>query len=320
MWVVPQMGQGDSSKDILSGITITAIIFAVSVYMPIIGFISALLIPLPTLFYRSKLGRITGAVIPVLATILMVVVLGGISIDILFFFELLLLGYILSELFEMDLSVEKTMLYACSSVLLTGIVCLLFYSQIADIGVIALVSEYVAKNLELTLSLYENMGVSEETIDKISASMENIQYVLIRIIPAVVTASIFFVSWTCLLFAKPMLKSRKLFYPAFGTLNLWKAPEFLIWGLIGSGVLLIMPHKGFKVVGLNGLLILMTIYFFQGIAIVSFYFEKKQFPRMLRIFVYSLIALQQVVLLIVIGFGIFDMWLDFRKLKINKEN
>jgi len=320
MWVVPQMGQGDSSKDILSGITITTIIFAVSVYMPIIGFISALLIPLPTLFYRSKLGRITGAIIPVLATILMVVALGGISIDILFFFELLLIGYILSELFEMDLSVEKTMLYACSSVLLTGIVCLLFYSKIADIGVIALVSEYVAKNLELTLSLYENMGVSEETIDKISASMENIQYVLIRIIPAVVTASTFFVSWACLLLAKPMLKSRKLFYPAFGTLNLWKAPEFLIWGLIGSGVLLFLPHKSFKVVGLNGLLILMTIYFFQGIAIVSFYFEKKQFPRMLRLFAYSLIALQQVVLLIVIGFGIFDMWLDFRKLKINKEN
>jgi uncharacterized protein YybS (DUF2232 family) len=319
MWVVPQMSQGDSSKDILSGLTITTLIFAVAVYMPIIGFISALLIPLPTLFYRSKLGRITGAVLPVLATILMVVILGGISIDILFFFELLMLGYILSELFEMDLSVEKTMLYACGSVLLAGILCLLFYSKIADTGVIPLVSEYVAKNLELTLALYENMGVSEETVDKISASLENIQYVLIRIIPAIVTASTFFVSWTCLLLAKPMLKSRELFYPAFGALNLWKAPEFLIWGLIGSSVLLILPHKNFKIVGLNGLLILMTIYFFQGIAIVSFYFEKKQFPRMLRFFAYTLIALQQVVLLIVIGFGIFDMWLDFRKLGINKE-
>ncbi len=316
---MPQMSQGDSSKDILSGLTITTLIFAVAVYMPIIGFISALLIPLPTLFYRSKLGRITGAVLPVLATILMVVILGGISIDILFFFELLMLGYILSELFEMDLSVEKTMLYACGSVLLAGILCLLFYSKIADTGVIPLVSEYVAKNLELTLALYENMGVSEETVDKISASLENIQYVLIRIIPAIVTASTFFVSWTCLLLAKPMLKSRELFYPAFGALNLWKAPEFLIWGLIGSSVLLILPHKNFKIVGLNGLLILMTIYFFQGIAIVSFYFEKKQFPRMLRFFAYTLIALQQVVLLIVIGFGIFDMWLDFRKLGINKE-
>jgi len=314
------IGQGDISKDILSGITITTIIFAVSVYMPIIGFISAVFIPLPTLFYRSKLGRKTGAIIPVLTIILMVAALGGIAIDTLFFVELLLLGFILSELFELNLSVEKTMMYACSSVVLIGIVCLLFYSTIFKIGIIALVTEYVAKNLELTLALYENMGVSTETIEMISASLENIQYVLIRIIPAIVIASTFFVAWTCLLLAKPMLLSRELFYPGFGTLNLWKAPETLIWGLIGLGVMLMLPYKPLKIIGLNGMLILMTIYFFQGIAIVSFYFEKKQFPRMLRIFLYGLIALQQVVLLIIIGLGVFDMWLNFRKLEIKNES
>jgi len=320
MRVVPKTGQGDISKDILSGITITVVIFAVSVYMPIIGFVSALLIPLPTLFYRSKLGRTTGAIIPVLTIILMVAVLRGISIDILFFFELLLLGFIMSELFELDLSVEKTLLYACSSVLCTGIVCLLFYSKIAKIGIIALVSEYVAKNLELTLALYKDIGVSKETIRMISASLENIQYVLIRIIPAIVIASTFFVSWICLLLSKPMLKRRDLFYPDFGALNLWKAPEPLVWGLIGSGVLLILPYTAFKIIGLNGLLILMTIYFFHGMAIVSFYFERKQFPRILRFFLYSLIALQQVVLLIVIGLGIFDMWLNFRKIELKEDN
>ena len=230
----------------------------------------------------------------------MTVILGGVSIDILFFFELLLLGFILSELFELDLPVEKTILYASSSVVLTGIVCLLFYSQASNTGIIALVSEYVAKNLELTLALYENMGVSAENIQMISASLENIQYVLVRIIPAIVVASTFFVSWSCLLIAKPILKSRELFYPAFGSLNL-------------------LPYKSLKIIGLNMLLVLMTIYFFQGIAIVSFYFEKKQFSRMLRFLLYSLIALQQIVLLVVVGLGIFDMWLNFRKLEIKKD-
>jgi uncharacterized protein YybS (DUF2232 family) len=64
----------------------------------------------------------------------------------------------------------------------------------------------------------------------------------------------------------------------------------------------------------------MTIYFFQGIAIISFYFEKKRFPRLLRIVLYSLIALQQVVLLVVVGLGFFDMWLNFRKLGVEKKN
>lgn len=302
-------------RDIVSGIAITSLIFTISVYMPIIGFICSLFIPLPTLFYRSKLGRRTGAIIPIITIMVMIAVLGGISIDILFFVELLLLGFVLSELIELDLSIEKTMLYACGSVIFVGIAGLLFYSNLSDKGIYAFVAEYVSKNLKLTLEIYENMGVSQDSIHMISNSLENIKYVLIRIIPALVVASTFFVSWTNLLVAKPILKSRGLFYPSFGSLKIWKAPEFLIWVIIGCGLLLLLPEKTFKIIGLNGLLIMLTVYFFQGIAIVSFYFEKKRFPRMLKVFLYSLIALQQAVLLVIIGLGLFDMWLNFRKLE-----
>ncbi|MBW2176623.1 MAG: DUF2232 domain-containing protein, partial [Deltaproteobacteria bacterium] len=59
-------------------------------------------------------------------------------------------------------------------------------------------------------------------------------------------------------------------------------------------------------------------YFLQGIAVVSYYFEKKRFPRALRLFLYSLIALQQILLLLIIGLGLFDMWLNFRKLNSDK--
>ena len=305
----------DISKDIISGIAVTSLIFVISVYIPIIGFFCALFIPLPTLIYRSKLGRITGTIIPVIATIIMAVILGGISIDILFFFELLLLGFILSELLELNLSIEKTILYACGSVVLTGIICLLFYSSIANKEIFTLVSEYVSKNLELTLSLYENMGIKQESIQMISTSLENIKYVFIRIIPALVVASTLFISWINLLLSKSIFKSWNLFYPDFGSLKRWKAPELLVWIMIGCGIFLILPNKTFKIIGLNGLLILMTIYFFQGIAIVSFYFEKKKLPRLLRFFLYSLLALQQIVLLVVIGLGFFDMWLNFRKLE-----
>ena len=310
----------DIPKDIISGIAVTSLIFVISVYIPIIGFFCALFIPLPTLIYRSKLGRTTGTIIPVIATIIMAVILGGISIDILFFFELLLLGFVLSELLELNLSIEKTILYACGSVVITGIICLLFYSNIANKGIFALVSEYVGKNIELTLSLYENMGMKQESIQMISSSLESIKYVFIRIIPALVVASILFISWINLLLSKSIFNNWNLIYPDFGALKLWKAPELLVWIIIGCGILLIFPNNTLKILGLNGLLILMTIYFFHGIAIVSFYFEKKRLPRLLRFFLYSLIALQQIVLLVVIGLGFFDMWLNFRKLETNKNN
>ena len=312
---MPRTIQRNIPKDILSGIAITSLIFAISVYIPIIGFVGSLFIPLPVLFYRTKLGRATGAIIPILTVLVMVVVLGGLSIDIFFFFELLLLGFVLSELFELDLSIEKTILYTCGSVIFIGVVSLLFYNKLSDKGFYTLVTEYVSKNLILTLEIYENMGVSQESIHMISDSLAKIEYVLIRIIPALVVASTLFVSWINLLVAKPVLKSHGFFYPSFGSLKHWKAPEFMVWGIIACGLLLLLPEKTFKFFGLNGLLIMLTIYFFQGIAIVSFYFEKKKFPRMLRFFLYSLIVLQQVVLLVIIGLGFFDMWLNFRKLE-----
>ena len=306
---------GEISKDVLRGISITCIIFAISVYMPVFGFFCSLFIPLPILFYRSKLGRKTGAIIPVAAGMIMIMVLGRFSIDLLFFFELMLLGYVLSELMAIDLSIERTVLFACGTILISGIMGLLFYSQFIHMGLLELTTDYVAKNLQLTLVLYENMGMSEENIRMISNSLEHIQYVLLRIIPALAVAFILFVSWTSLLISRPLLQSRGLYYPDFGPLKLWKPPEHLVWGVIGCGLALLIPSSSLKLIALNGLIALVAIYFFTGIAIVSFYFEKKRFPKLLRIFLYSLIALQQFVLILVIGLGFFDVWLNFRKIK-----
>ena len=244
----------------------------------------------------------------------MVVFIGGISLDILFFAGLLLIGFILGELFELNLSIEKTTLYASGSVVLSGLISLIISSMLTGEGVFAIVSNYVAKNLELTLVLYQSMGMSQENVQLISQSLDKIQHVLVTIIPALVSTSTLFVTWISILLAKPVLVSRSLYYPDFGPLNLWKAPDYLVWVVIGCALALFLPIPVIKIIGLNGLLILMTVYFFQGIAIVSYYFKKKRFPKILRVFLYTLMALQQLILLAVIGLGFFDLWINFRRL------
>jgi uncharacterized protein YybS (DUF2232 family) len=301
-------------KDLFTGVLITSLIFLISVFIPIIGFIAALFIPLPILYYRLRLGRINGLVIPVITVLFMGIIIGGISLDIFFFAGLLLIGFILGELFELNLSIEKTTLYATGSVVLSGLIGLIISSLLTGEGIFAIVSDYVAKNLELTLVLYQSLGMSEENIQLISQSLDKIQQVLVTIIPALVSTSTLFVAWVSILLAKPVLIRRSLYYPDFGPLNLWKAPEYLVWGVIGCGLALFLPNTALKIIGLNGLLILMTVYFFQGIAIVSYYFDKKRLPRILRVFLYTLIALQQLILLAVIGLGFFDLWINFRRL------
>ena len=315
---MPQAVRKEVLKDIAIGIAITSILFAVSIKSPVLGFFCTFLVPLPTLFYRSKFGRKIGIAVPGFTIIALIIILGRFSFDVFFFIELLLIGFVLSELIELKLSIEKTFIYACTVVLFSSILFVLFYSNITGIQVGSLVSAYIIKNLELTLELYKNIGMPEENIHMISSSMESFQYVLIRIIPALAIALTLFIIWTSLMLAKPLLKTKNLFYPDFGLLNLWKAPEYLVWITISCGILLLIPDKAVRLMGINGILILMTIYFFQGMAIVSFYFEKKQFPRLLRFFLYSLVAIQQVFLLIVVILGFFDIWFNFRKLEIKK--
>jgi uncharacterized protein YybS (DUF2232 family) len=301
------------AKDIVNGVLITSLIFFISVFIPVIGLFGALFIPLPILYYRLKLGRRNGALVPVISGSILYFVIGGVSADILFFVELLLVGFMLGELIELNYSIDKTILYATGAVLFTGFLGLVGYSLLSGEGIYAIVSDYVTNNLELTMVLYQNMGMSEENIHLIDRFLAELQPLIVQILPAMVTASTLFVAWTNILIARPVLKRRSLVYPDFGPLKMWKAPEYLVWGVIGCGLALFIPGSVINTVGQNGLLILMTVYFFQGIAIVSFYFEKKRLPRFIRFFLYTLIAVQHLILLAVIGLGFFDMWVNFRR-------
>ena len=310
--------QSRLSKDIATGVTATLVIFCLAVLMPVVGFVFSLFIPLPVLFYRAKLGRRHGMIVPLIAIVVMSVVFGGITMDIFFFCGLMLLGFVMSEMFEKELSVEATILSVCGIVLGTGLIGILLYGIVSQTGIYALVSAYVATNLKLSLALYEGIGIPQETIDAITASLDQIQYVLVRILPSLAAATTLFVAWTNLIAARPIMVRRGLGYPDFGRLNHWRAPEPLVWGVIGCGLIVLIPNMGTRLIGINGLLVLLTVYFIQGIAIVSFYFEKKALPRTIRVVLYAMIAFQQIFLLIVVCIGLFDMWINFRKLDTNK--
>ena len=308
----------DRVKDLVIGIGVTSVLFTITILSPILGFLCTVGIPLPTLVYRAKLGRNLGVLVPVGSLIVLVVMLGGVSLDILYFLELLLIGYVLYETYEQQVSVEMTIGITSFAAVLAGIIAVLFFSATSDTGIISLVSAYIGKNLAATLTLYQEMGMSADNLELVRESLEQIQYVFVRILPALAVISTLIVTWISLLLSRPLLRRLKLFAPDFGSLNHWKAPDPLVWAVIGCGLMLLIPSIWIKLVGVNGLLVLMTIYFFQGIAIISFYFDRKRFPRILRIFLYALIILQQFLLLIIVGLGFFDIWLNFRKLPVDK--
>ncbi len=301
-------------KDVIVAIAVTTFISMAALHLAVLGPFVGLFVPLPILFYRSKLGRSSGLLILVAVSLIVTSFVGLNSLGTAaFLFELGLVGLILPEVFEMNLSVEKTVGFTAGGVLTMGALILALYTLVSTTSPWALASDYVEKSVKLALAVYREMDAPEEKIDMLSQSLDGILYVMLRIIPGIMIVATLFVVWSNLLLARLVLRSKELFCPDFGRLNQWKTPEHLVWVAIASGGLLLFGHPGLKMLGINGLIVMMMVYFFQGIAIVSFYFEKKQFPKILRILLYGLIAIQQLLLLVVVALGFFDIWIDFRR-------
>ncbi|MDY0221235.1 MAG: YybS family protein [Desulfobacterium sp.] len=304
------------ARDLITGVSICLVIFSATLYLPLMGFFLAMVLPMPITYYRLKIGRNLGAAMMAIILAVIAGTTSGAPLDLLFFGSLLFTGFFLGESIEMHVSIERTALFTCAASMGTCFLLFFLYTLTTGQNMIQLISGYVSANLEMTLGLYSEMGIPQESIDLVARSMDTIQYVMVRIIPALFFVMTMMVVWVNTLFIKKILINKGLHLPQLDNLNQWRAPEKLVWPVIFFILLLLVPipTNVLKILGLNCILAVMPIYFFQGIAVVSFVLEKRSFPRLLRFFIYSIIAIQQIFLFVVVGLGFFDTWIDFRKL------
>lgn len=96
--------------------------------------------------------------------------------------------------------------------------------------------------------------------------------------------------------------------------QLWKLPEKLIWVVIAGSALALLPFSSVKIFGINILIFLGLVYCFQGLAIVSFHLHRWNVPIFLRTFLYVIVIFQSFGTILLLGFGLADVWLDLRKL------
>lgn len=303
-----------TSRDLVTGIAIVTLCCAAAAYFPVFGFFSFLVLPLPVLFYRVKLGRQAGGMIGAAAMGIMAAVSGGWPPDLWLMLGMIGQGFVLGECIEQDFSIEKTIAWSSMAILLAAFFLLTVLGNFAGTGGWELLSAFIRKNLEMTATVYRQLDVPEENIRLLTESLDRIHYVLMRLLPALMAAGLIFSAWMNLLLGRIALRANHLPVPAFGRLNIWQAPDWLVWGVISAAVMSFLPVEPIRFIGANAGIVLMLVYFFQGLAIISYYFDKKSVPLVLRVMIYAIIALQQILMLIVVGLGFFDTWMNFRRL------
>lgn len=104
-------------------------------------------------------------------------------------------------------------------------------------------------------------------------------------------------------------------YQLFGGLTTWRTPEWLIWFLLLTGFGLFVPLEAGRIVATNGFVVIAAIYFCQGLAIMAYYLQMLSMPMIVRGTIYLIALLQPILAALVCLAGIFDMWIDFRRLK-----
>lgn len=110
-------------------------------------------------------------------------------------------------------------------------------------------------------------------------------------------------------------KEQRVGYTLFGDLARWSAPEWLVWPLLISGFGWFIPVAPVAAIALDCLLCIGAVYFCQGLAIMAFYFRQLKMPAVARGLIYFVTLAQPILMAIVGAAGIFDLWVDFRRLK-----
>jgi uncharacterized protein YybS (DUF2232 family) len=112
-----------------------------------------------------------------------------------------------------------------------------------------------------------------------------------------------------------LVGKNRLPYRLFGDLVRWSTPEWLVWVLIASGFALFVPVATVRTVALDGFVCVAAVYFCQGLAVMAFYLKMIATPAAWRGVIYFIAAVQPLLAALVSAVGVFDLWIDFRRLR-----
>ncbi len=172
--------------------------------------------------------------------------------------------------------------------------------------------ESVAAALSHSADLYARLGVSESESRQIIARVLDITTQLAPALGAMLAGLMVLINLGLI---SRWLGKERLGYQLFGGLPTWRTPEWLIWALLATGFGMFIPQETARIAALNGFVLVAAVYFCQGLAIVAYYLQMLAMPRVVRGTIYLIALLQPMLAALVCLAGVFDMWIDFRRLK-----
>ena len=303
-------------------ILLTAVLLIPSLFPEEIGWLASF-VPLPIFYYLVVLGIKDGTILirnAILLSAVGALLIGSMPV-LLFSLTMVPLGVIFSRAVSNRKKPAETGL---SGALALTLVWILFG---VGLGIIHQANPYTNLLFELDeglssgLLLYEeSTELTPETLESIRSAVELLRNSIPKVLPALLLSAILTITWLNLVLGHWLLKRKNKELTVWPDYIEWKLPEPLVWLVIVSGITVFVLPAPMSTVGVNLLIVCITVYFFQGLAIVASLLNKWSVPMLIRVLIYALIFIQTYGIIILSFLGLVDVWADFRKLNQVNEN
>ena len=296
--------------DITRGSIATLALFLACITLPLVGFIPGIFAPLPAIFYGIKRDRKTGIAIVLLATALLAFFPDP-SALLLYLAQSGLISLALPYFLGKGWGAGRAITFSVGAVSALLLLAALLFWLVQGSDPNAAIQKGISASISQTSALYEKSGIKGDELQTLQQGMKEAGALIARIYPALTIVGLAFIAGLNLL-ALRRLSARLGRMPETGNFRRFRNPDHLIWLPIAAGFALLINDSSVATVSLNILVVTLSLYFLQGLAIVVHFFDWFKVGRLFRVIFYVLLTVQPYLAIAVATFGIFDLWGNFR--------
>ena len=206
---------------------------------------------------------------------------------------------------------DKSVLYATVGSVVATLAMIFAAVIVSGTGLSDLISQMVQSEVQQAMQIYRDTGFTEAQLQEMQQVMDGMAGFIRESFYGLYVVSLLVIQVLCLLllqrFKGNSYRIEGMLFP------LWRVPSGVIWLLISAGFSLLVPVDVVAMVGRNLLIILLPLYFLQGMAVVSSFLQKKPYPPLVKGLIYLLLLILNPLPIIITCAGVFDLWIDFRR-------
>jgi uncharacterized protein YybS (DUF2232 family) len=299
---------------LLGGTLATLLLQTGAVFLGPAGFLLNLLVPLPAAYVHMRAGSLAGGGTVVATTAILLS--SGVPPAMLYLLQFGLGSFVLPLLLRRGWGWDRAVAGTVIAVVATVALTLAGLALTRDLGVGELVRGYIHQEVDRALAVYRDADLSKEQLARLQDLLQSAAHFMSRAWVGL-TALVMGVAGLVVT-GGLALAGRGRFRIPGPSFAAWKSPEPLVWVLILGGFGAIFAEGLAQTAALNLLAFLLPVYFLQGLAIVAYFFSKRQVSPVFRVLGYLLIVVLNPLPLLVTGIGVFDLWADFRRPRVKK--